>query len=707
MVKQRNINKIDIPFSHFKLTNEIHADLNNINGFDTETDIDGNILCISDAFRKPLAIDNTDDIEDFYSTIKYMMNRKHAKGHNFFWNIDFDTSVITKKLPLKNLIQLNKFNTTTIEYENNYLNINYFNRKKLEFCIAYDENLKDIDKNSIYNFWDISPYFNHMKLENAAAFVGKDKMKVDEISILNRDKFNIDSNYKKMIMDRCFSDCVITKELAELSLTALDEIAPYNQFYSRAGNSLQLIMSNFPENNLNNKDYIQRPSKKIDQCALQSYSGGLFLQLQKGYFDNVYCYDLNSAYTGALILQKSFDGKTINSPNSMKLYDENFNHVYVRVDINIPEDIIFSPFPFRTKDELYYLSGSFNDIWISQMEYDYYLKKGFIEDTKGFIGINDYEDKSFYIFRDIQLKLYEYKKEIKIRMNKDSYDNDKDRQYDKILYDMVKNILNSGYGITINVNNTKTLLGIEDMFNYVTNSLEISDDINIFKEIDGKLKYFKSNYQAGRMFAPSLAAQTTAYTRLKMYQAIEGNEKHLISCATDGLKFNKNCRKNIDIGMELGEWEQENKKVLKGIGLASGQYVYYNDTDKIKIGSRGFSKGFDFREMLKDNPKKLGFEIEKNSPVKTFAGINGTKQVFEINGRRSQKEITKNHIGKFSITEKKFNFKEEKNKRNWNREFTDNEDIMNNNIQSKTLSIKDLKKNKKIRFDTFSPGVKR
>lgn len=706
MVKQRNINKINIPFSHFKITNEIHANLNNINGFDTETDINGNILCISDAHRNPLCCDYQDD-EDFFNIIKFMMNRKYGKGHNFFWNIDFDISVITKKLPLKNLIELRKFKTTSIEYNNKYLIINYFNRKKFDLSIAYDEGLQDIDKNSIYTYWDISPYFNHMSLKNAAQFVGRDKLEVEEINELDYNKFYNDKTYQKMVCDRCFSDCLITKELAELSLTALDEIAPYDQFYSRAGNSLQLIMSNFPFDNLNSKGYIERPSNKINQFSMLSYSGGLFLQLQKGYFDNVYCYDLNSAYTSALINLKSFDGKTIMSPNSMSLYDDNFNHVYLRVNLDIPKDIIFSPFPYRTKDNLYYLSGKFKDIWISKIEYDYYLKRGYVTETKGFIGINDYEDKAFYMFRDIQLKLYAYKKEIKERMIKDSYDSDKERSYDKILYDMVKNILNSGYGITINVNSTKTLLDNEDMFNFITNSLDISDDIQIFKQLDDTLKYYRSEYTAGRMFAPSLAAQTTASTRVNMYEAIEGNEEHLISCATDGLKFNKDVTQQIDIGVELGQWELENKKVLQGIGLASGQYVYWNDTDKIKIGSRGFTKGYDFREMLKDNPHKLGFKIEKSSPIKTFNGINGTEQTFSINGREFKKTIDKSNIGKFSLTKKKFSLLEDRPKRNWQRDFIDNTDVLTNNIQSKTLSIDDLRENKNIRFDNFTVGLKK
>lgn len=706
MVKQRDIRKINIPFSHFKITSEIHANLDNINGFDTETDVNGNMLCISDAFRKPLCCDYQSD-DDFYDIIKFMMNRKYSKGHNFFWNIDFDISVITKKLPLQNLIELRKFKTTSIDYDNKYLIINYFNRKKFDLSFAFDEKLQDIDKNSVYSFWDIAPYFNHMKLANAAEFVGRDKMIVDEINELDYYQFYNNKKYQKMVCDRCFSDCVITKELAELSLTALDEIAPYDQFYSRAGNSLQLIMSNFPFNNLNEKGYIQRPSDKLNQFSMLSYSGGLFLQVQKGFFDNVHCYDLNSAYTSALINLKSFDGKTINSPNSMKLYDEKFNHLYLRVNLDIPKDIIFSPFPFRTKDNLFYLSGEFKDIWISKMEYDYYMKRGYITETKGFIGINDYEEKAFYMFKEIQLKLYEYKKAIKIRMNKDSYDTDKDKQYDKILYDMVKNILNSGYGITINVNSTKNLLDNEDMYNYVTNTLNISDDINIFKQLDGTLKYFRSEYMAGRMFAPSLGAQTTAYTRIKMYEAIEGNEDYLISCATDGLKFNKDVTKQIDIGLELGQWELENKKSLEGIGLASGQYVYYNDVDKIKIGSRGFTKGFDFRDMLKEYPDKLGFKIKKNSPIKTFSGINGTEQIFEINGREYKKTISKDNIGKFSITKKNFSLLEDRQKRNWDRDFINNTDVMTNNIQSKTLSIDDLKKDKNIRFDNFTIGLKR
>ena len=711
MVKQRDIRKINIPNSHFKITNEIHADLNNINGFDTETDINGNVLCISDAIRKPLCCDYQDD-EDFYNIIKFMMNRKHCKSHNFFWNIDFDISVITKKLPKKNLIELNKFNQTSIEYENKYLILNYFNRKKFDLSLAYDKELQTIDKNSIYTYWDISPYFNHMKLENAAAFIGKQKMNVNEINELQYNKFYNDNDYQKMILDRCFSDCVITKELAELSLSALDEIAPYNQFYSRAGNSLQLIMSSFPTDNLNSKGYIQRPTDKLNQYSILSYSGGLFLQLQKGYFDNVHCYDLNSAYTSALINLKSFDGKTIVSPSSMKLYDENFNHLYLRVNLDIPNDIIFSPFPFRTKDNLFYLTGKFNDIWISKIEYDYYLQKGYIADTKGFIGINDYEDKSFFIFKDIQTKLYAYKKEIKKRMTDDIkgkhiYDTDSERQYDKVLYDMVKNILNSGYGITINVNSTKELFSYNDVFNYMTNTLDISDDLEVFKQLDDTLIYFKKQYQAGRMFAPSLASQTTAYTRIKMYEAIEGNEEYLISCATDGLKFNKECSKNIDIGAELGQWEKENSRSMQGIGLASGQYVYYNDTDKIKLGSRGFSKGFDFRDDLKNNPDKLGFQVKKSSPIKTFCGINGTEQTFNLNGREYIKKIDTDNIGKFSITKKNFSLLEDREKRKWDRDFINNNDVMTNNIQSKTLSIDNLKKMKNIRFDYFSPGLKK
>jgi len=693
-MKQRNIKLIEMSTYHFKKTN-LRMVEGCINGYDTETDIKGNILTISDAYRKPVIINENERLDQI---LKYMTSRKYSSHNNFFWNLDFDVSAICKNLPKSHQIELYDKGFTIIPFKGDFLRIEYFKRKMFTLAKFKDEACEEKIRNNLYTYWDIMPYYMNMSLKNAAPFVNEDKFMVDEINELNYERFHKDLKYQNMILTRVKTDCTTTMKLAKLMIRVLNDIAPYDKFFSLAGNSGNLALHSLPSDKLDKKGYLTRPSEKLNQLALMSYGGGIFTPLKKGYFDKVFAYDINSAYTDATVRLKSFEGDQIFSPNDMSKYDENFNHLFIKCNIDIPDGITYSPFQFRTKTQLYYISGKFKNIWITKEEYDYFMLKGFISKSIGFIGIDDRYNESFYMFKDIQEKLYKQKSDIKADMTKNEYDNDSDKQYDKVLYQVVKTLLNSMYGKTINVNEYKKYLDPLDI--EILDLTKYSFEKN---KASGQIDYYEKLYKAGNLFSAPLGSEITAHTRVLIHEAIGDQQDSIINIATDGIKSTEKL-KGLNIGTKLGEWDDESKgHSLQGVSLASGQYCFYNDQYTIdpkdsksilKMGSRGLAKGFNFIPYLEENKDKLGFEIQKNSPLKTFQCVKGLKY--------DQKDI-----GVFTPHTKEFSLIEgDRYSRDWERTFVNNQDILENSISSKALSIKQLLKIPNMRLDTFNVGIK-
>ena len=695
IMKQRNIKLIEMSTYHFKKTNLKMVD-GCINGYDTETDINGDILTISDAYRKPVIINENERLDQI---LNYMTSRTYSNNNNFFWNLDFDVSAICKNLPKSHQIELYDKGYTTIPFKGDFLKIEYFKRKMFKLSKFKDEKCEDKIRNNIFIYWDIMPYYMNMSLKNAAPFVNENKFEVNEINELNYIKFHNDLEYQKMILTRVKTDCITTMKLAKLMIKVLNNIAPYDKFFSLAGNSGNLALHNLPDDKLSNKGYLTRPSEKLNQLALMSYGGGIFTPLKKGHFEKVYAYDINSAYTDATVRLKSFEGEQIFSPNSMKKYDENFNHLFIKCNLDIPDGITYSPFQFRTKSQLYYISGKFKNIWITKEEYDYFTKKGYISKSLGFIGIDDRYNESFYMFKGIQETLYKNKSDIKARMTEGDYKDDSEKQYDKVLYQVVKTLLNSMYGKTINVNEYKRYLDAEDI--EILDLTKYSFEKN---KASGKIDYYEKLYKAGNLFSAPLGSEITAHTRVLIHEAIGDQQDSIINIATDGIKATSKL-KGLNIGTKLGQWEDESKgHSLMGISLASGQYCFYNqkhlDDPKdnkaiLKMGSRGLAKGFNFIPYLEENKDVLGFEIKKNSPLKTFQCVKGLKY--------DQKDI-----GVFTEHTKEFSLIEgDRYSRNWDRSFKDNRDILENSISSKVLTLNQLLKIPNLRIDDFNVGIKK
>jgi len=255
------------------------------------------------------------------------------------------------------------------------------------------------------------------------------------------------------------------------------------------------------------------------------------------------------------------------------------------------------------------------------------------------------------------------------------------------------------YGKTINVNEYKRYLDAEDI-----EILDLSKYSFEKNKASGQIDYYEKLYKAGNLFSAPLGSEITAHTRVLIHEAIGDQQDSIINIATDGIKSTEKL-KGLNIGTKLGQWEDESKgHSLQGISLASGQYCFYNkqyiqdpkDSKAVlKMGSRGLAKGFNFIPFLEENKDVLGFEIKKNSPLKTFQCVKGLKY--------DQKDI-----GVFTEHTKEFSLIEgDRYSRNWDRKFINNKDILENNISSKALTLKELLLIPNMRLDEFNVGIKK
>ena len=166
-------------------------------------------------------------------------------------------------------------------------------------------------------------------------------------------------------------------------------------------------------------------------------------------------------------------------------------------------------------------------------------------------------------------------------MTKNEYDIDSDKQYDKVLYQVVKTLLNSMYGKTINVNEYKKYLDPLDI-----EILDLSKYSFEKNKASGKIDYYEKLYKAGNLFSAPLGSEITAHTRVLIHEAIGDQQDSIINIATDGIKSTEKL-KGLNIGTELGQWEDESKgNSLAGVSLASGQYCFYNQDHLIDPKSK-------------------------------------------------------------------------------------------------------------------------
>jgi hypothetical protein len=452
----------------------------NIIGLDTETYM-GRCKIICDSLGRSLEPENLDELLDF-------LTYKEYRGKILFWyNIRFDVQSILKWMNKKQIYEV--YLTGRCKYKD-YV-IQYINQKYLKITVGH----------KCYNFYDLANFLTGGLNYLANKYLNEEKLDIVDSTRLNDDMQYWNDN-KEDIIKYCIRDAVLTQKLAVYFWSYMNEslgFSPRSPF-SKGSISQEFFLYKCYIPSI---DYFLQNDITLDilRHAYYAYSGGRFELLKRGYFKEVYLYDIKSAYPAEIAdLIDYREGYWIKDKN-FERYDRGFWYC----NVEFYHDII-SPFMQKVQGLNIYPNGKFN-VFLTKKEIDFILKN-FKEVSinsisgYGFILRMDKNKVPFLPRKPFGLMEYIY------RLKEEAITEEK-RNAQKI-------IANSLYGKFIQTAGGHT----------------------------------------GKLFNPLWSAEITANVRLKLMEvALTGNNiDNIIGFSTDSIFTTKPIQDKF-IGSDMGEWE--------------------------------------------------------------------------------------------------------------------------------------------------------
>lgn len=499
-------------------------------GLDTET-LNGYVRLICDDEENSLLIKNKET--GFRDIVKFLTRPRFKNTFNWFYNIQYDFESIVKYLPKEDLIDLYNDGEVNFVVENPSYNavtrtersidviykIQYMKRKYFGISCT----------NNYYHFYDL---FNFMdvSLNNASKrFLGKTKNNDVDSSRLNLDLDYWNDN-QEIIKKYCIQDCKLTQELAVKFWGIMDanlKLVPKRPFSKgKLSEEYFLKMCKIPTVN----SFISPANKKILEYSYKSFYGGRFELLKRGYFPKVYCYDIKSAYPTQMKELIDFDF-AYGRWNFVKDISPDAYEGWYRATV-ITNELNFAPLVYKANHLNIYPNGKFNQ-YLLKSEIDF-IRENFDNTTIKIVdGVEFFAKEFVYPFKEEIEKLYKWK----------------DTEKDEDIKQVVKIILNSIYGKTIQISENAT------------------NDI-------------------GNLFNPMYASIITSKTRMKLLELALQKPESVVMFSTDGLHTTEPL--HIPKSPKLGDFAKD----FTGEGVYLMSDVYNLWTDKqVKNKIRGFNAG--------------------------------------------------------------------------------------------------------------------
>lgn len=495
-------------------------EMNNCIAYDTET-YKGFCKLLADSKGRYIYQPTFKECLDFLFS-----NSKYTKTYHFWYNIDFDISAIFKlaRNDFSSLKEFNIFMRSILDgFEVVYDNYKIKWIKEKLFILKKDK--------KIIRFTDLNSFLQ-MKLDKAIKDYVDKKQGKDKI---DGNKLNTDLKYWSNNLDNiikyCIKDCKLTERLG---LELIKRIKKADIELPR----MLVSSASLSKQNFRLKCHI--PSihfipKEVLQASYNAYGGGRFEIFKRGYFPEVYLYDIVSEYPA-----KIKDLPSLKYGKWLRVNELNEKETlgFYKARIFIPPEIKISPAIFREKSVNLWING-YQENWFTW--YDLDLMRDYIIEIV--IG---------YEYKPNSNEYYPYKYEIE-RLSKLKAEYKESN--DKMMVLPVKLTMNALYGT-----------------NYEKHEII--------------LKNGKKIIEGGILFNPVYASIITAYGRWRLMKDVKKKDyKHLLAFHTDSIIIKKKLE-YLDIGNELGQWnlEAEGQCLILNTGV-------YQIAD-VKCKTRGVPKKY-------------------------------------------------------------------------------------------------------------------
>jgi len=465
-------------------------------GIDTETD-EGNIFLISDDKGNFLDLENI----TFEKIADWLLSYEGC--WLFCWNLQYDADCIVKLLP-EEILRRYKWKKE-LKFQYGKFKIHYIDKKKLTISKG---------KHSI-SLYDIMQYYDDKKLVTAYKTNIKKDLDSEYLQTKEkRDKFtkHYYSRHKKLIRKYCTMDCKLTCELAEHWINTFYQVFSfYCANWISSGYLAEKVL-------INNGVYIPLFNEvpfEAQELARNSFYGGRFELITRGFIGKCHIYDINSAYPYSLTkIPDITKGRWVSGNKIHQKAELGFFFIEASID----DSVKICPFPFRKKNRtICYPCGKFRTFVTLQ---ELQMVAG---DTK--IKYKILESHQFIPIKNCTYPFHEfieseYYKRLELKNKKDP------------LQQAIKVVLNSIYGKTAQ----------------------------------------RTNNVIGNLFNPVIAASITGHTRAQLYSFMKENNLNsdVVAFATDAIA----CRKKIpDLdSTKLGEMKHD-KYGDDTIFLSNGFYT--------------------------------------------------------------------------------------------------------------------------------------
>ncbi len=533
----------------------------NFIGLDTET-IKGyaRLVCLSDG--RVFKIRNKVDVIKFFESFK---------NESFIaFNADYDMQALLKYLPINVLEKLTMGISTSYGRRKMF----YIKDKFLKFGSNY--------------IFDCMQFF-HTSLDKASKkYLNKKKGDYD---VKNLDESKI---YSQRVIDYCIKDASLCLSLFDFFRESLPQSVKECKPFSSASYTQDYFKGEIRDS---------LPARKVNDLFHKAYRGGRFEVLQRGYFKNVYMYDINSAYPDEICKLKEFSTDTRMKcvPEYFEDADYSVYHIKVDLDFNY-----LSPLVYSQGLRLIYPTGKF-DVWVTKKEFE--CCKPFVDKILFALHIfMDDEGKTTFPFKDKMVWLYGMKKKSK---NKEAY----------------KVILNGLYGKLA-----------QRILRWVT--VKQFDSFNPPEElIDNYTDWEGSKYIQFEDMRKSnfiFASEITARCRMKMYESAILNPSKIIAIQTDSIISEDKL--SLRLSDKMGDWHVEKWDELYMIGC--GVYFY-------RMGEKWYSKNRGFKmegksvkerldKILRSNSEEVSYTVSFKLSIKQ-ARIRHTEYLANIIGTEERK----------------------------------------------------------------------